>query len=83
MKFEEVLPLMRKGKKAKHAKMKDGEYWICGTLGFKLDESIPRWPSLIKIFDNPFVNEKNYDANIHSWGIPRWEIMEDTWEIVE
>jgi len=83
MKFEEVLPLMRQGKKAKHAKMMDGEYWICGTAEFKLDANVPKWPTLVRIFDNPFEDGKNYDTNSHSWGIQRWAIMEDTWEIVE
>jgi hypothetical protein len=76
MKFEEVLPLMKEGKKARHARMKTGEYWTCGYARF---EEMEKWPTLIKIFNNPF----EPDRDIYSWGIERWAIMDDTWEIVE
>lgn len=79
MKFEEILPLLREGKKARHARMKDGEYWICGYASF-LQEN--KWPTLIKVFDNPFENERNADVSTWSWGIERWAIMCDTWEII-
>ena len=80
MKFEQVLPLMREGKKATHGRMKDKEYWICGFAGLPGSE---KWPTLIKIFDNPFENERSADASSWSWGIERWAIMCDTWEVVE
>lgn len=84
MKFEEILPLLREGKMAKHARMKDGEYWIVGKSGFKalvgLDDE---WPTLIKVFKNPFEKEKFCDGGSYSWGIERWAIMCDTWEIVD
>lgn len=83
MKFEDVLPLMREGKKARNGRMKDGEYWICGKSSFKFDPSLSGWPTLIKIFENPFESERTCDANSYSWGIERWAIMCDTWEIVE
>lgn len=76
MKFEEVLPLMREGKKAKHLRMKDGEYWIYGYASF---EGLEKWPTIIKIFNNPF----EADKNSYSWGIERWAIMVDDWEIIE
>lgn len=80
MKFEEVLPLMREGKKAKHSKMKDGEYWICGKAGLP---GCDFFPTLIKVFDNPFETERASDTSSWSWGIERWAIMCDDWEIVD
>lgn len=81
MKFEEILPFMRDGKKVRHARMKDGEYWICCQAAFLKTEQT--WPTLAKIFKNPFENERSCDANSYSWGIERWAIMDETWEVVE
>ena len=80
MKFEEILPLLREGKKARHSRMKDKEYWICGHANF---DGMAKWPTLIKVFDNPFENERTPDVSNWAWGIERWAIMCDTWEIVE
>lgn len=80
MKFEEALPLMREGKKARHGRMKEGEYWICGSSSM---QGIDKWPTLIKVFDNPFENERAADVSSWSWGIERWAILCDTWEIVD
>lgn len=80
MKFEEVLPLMREGKKARHSRMKANQYWICATMSVLGSGNIP---TITKIFDNPFENEKTRDSDSYSWGIERWAMMEDTWEIVE
>jgi hypothetical protein len=76
MKFEEALSLMREGKKAKHTRMKDGEFWVCGYAAFAGAE---KWPTLIKMFENPFEPH----TSTYDWGIERWAIMDDTWEIVE
>lgn len=76
MKFEDVLPLMRQGKKARHGRMKDGEYWICGFSGL---QDMEKWSTLIKVFHNPF----QPDTDIYSWGIERWAIMCDDWEVVD
>ena len=76
MKFEEVLPLMRDGKKAKHARMKAGEYWV---YGFANVPGCEKWPTLIKMFENPF----QPDRDIYSWGIERWAILCDSWGIIE
>ncbi len=76
MRFEEVLPLMREGKKAKHSRMKAGESWTCCHASFDGSE---KWLTLTKIFENPF----EADRNSYSWGIERWAIMCDTWEIVD
>ena len=80
MKFEEVLPLMREGKKAKHGRMKDGEYWVYAFAKF---EGMEKWPTLAKVYNNPFEDERNVDISSYSWGIERWAIMADDWEIIE
>lgn len=80
MKFEEVLPFLREGMKAKHARMKNGEYWMCGYASLAGSD---KWLTLHKIYKNPFENEMNVDSSSYSWGIERWAILEDTWEIVE
>lgn len=81
MKFEEILPLMREGKKARHAKMKYGEYWICCNAAFL--NTTQTWPTLTKVFKNTFDKEVYADCASSSWGIERWAIMDDTWEIVD
>ncbi len=80
MKFEEVLSLMREGKKARHSRMKEGEFWTCGYASFK---GMDKWPTLIKVFENPFESELHPDTTHWAWGIERWAIMCDTWEIIE
>ncbi len=77
MKFEEILPFMREGKKVRHARMKDGEYWICCNASFMGTEQT--WPTITKAFNNPF----ELDEGRHVWGIQRWAIMDETWEVVE
>ena len=76
MRFEEILPLMREGQKAKHGRMKDNEYWICGYSSLGDSE---KWPTLIKMYENPF----EADRDGYSWGIERWAIMADDWFVVE
>lgn len=76
MNFEEVLPLMRQGKKARHLRMKDGEYWTCGYASI---EESDKWLTLIKVFDNAF----DHDRDSYAWGIERWALMADDWEIVD
>jgi len=76
MKFEEVLPLIKEGKKARHGRMKNGEYWICGHHSVT---GLQNWPTLIKVFTNPFET----DRDVYSWGIERWAIMDDTWEVID
>jgi hypothetical protein len=82
MKFEEILPLMREGKKAKHSRMKDGEFWMCCTLGFGKDDPM-KFPTLAKMFTNPFHDEVKAEGGSYNWGIERWAIMCDDWEIVD
>lgn len=79
MKFEEVLPEMRKGKKARHGRMRDGEYWVCGFGGFRHDENKPKWPTIFKIYDNPF----DGDRDSYAWGIERWALMADDWIVLD
>ncbi len=68
MKFEEILPLMRQNKKARHQRMKSGEYWICGYASM---QGVEKWPTLIKVFDNLFENERMVDVSSWAWGIER------------
>jgi hypothetical protein len=77
MKFEEILPLMREGKKAKYALMHEGEFWICGFEGVDKD------PTLIKMFDSPLQCDCEDFSLPRYWGIERWAIMCDTWEIID
>ena len=51
MRFEEALIQMREGKKARHARMKDGEYWVCGYSNIP---GLPQFPVLLKVFDGWF-----------------------------
>lgn len=81
MKFEEILPFMREGKKVRHARMKDGEYWICCQAAFMGTEQ--PWLTLGKVFKNPFDKEVVSDGGSFGWGIERWAIMDETWEVVE
>lgn len=80
MLFEEVLPLLREGKKARHGRMKEGEYWICG---YATMPGLDKWLTLFRGFDN--CNERSVDTNSSSWssGFERWAICCDSWEIIE
>lgn len=80
MKFDEVLPLMREGKKARHGRMNKGEYWIGGYASF---QGMDKWLTLIRVFDNSFENECYRIASNWASGIENWAIMCDTWELVE
>ena len=75
MRFEEILPLMREGKKARLEDDKDGEYWICGYSGF--DES-SKVLTIIRMDKNNCAPTTTYD-----WGIGRWMVMRDNWVAVE
>lgn len=59
--------------------MNPGEYWICGKAGLgDLVPDIKPWPILIKIeADGTHLPDK------YSWGIERWAIMLDTWEVID
>jgi hypothetical protein len=77
-KFEDILPLMRCGKKAQMTSDREsGVYWICGKAG---NESlgIPMTPTIIKIQkDDTCIPDR------WSWGIPCWAVMADDWEIMD
>ena len=77
MKFEEVMPLMREGKKARMASNTDGEYWICGKIG-NPDFGLPMQLTIIRM-------DKDNCAlcSTRDWAIERWAIMAEDWEIVE
>lgn len=76
MKFEEVLPLMREGKKAYiPSHYMEQEYLICGKQG-NTELGIPIINTIIKVNSkNEFINDS------YSWGIPCWAIMSDQWTI--
>ncbi len=77
MKFEEILPLMREGAKARLCSNTEGEYWICGYQGLMADMS-DKMPVIIRIDKNECAPRTLYD-----WGISRWMIMSEDWEIYE
>ncbi len=78
MKFEEILPLMREGNKARIVGTTDGSHWVCcyQSIAFEPGEE-DKCLSLAKIEADGFES-----ADRHSWGIPRWAIMAE-WELVE
>ncbi len=77
MKFEEILPLMREGKKARLASNEEGEYWICGYQGLKEDGS-DKFRTILRMDKDGCAPLTTWD-----WGIARWMIMSDDWEVVE
>lgn len=77
MLFEEVLPMMREGKKARVKSHCDGSHWICGTLSFAGEND-----NNIKTIHR-IEREGNNLPDKYSWGIPRWLIMAEDWEVLE
>jgi len=78
MNFEDVLPQMRLGKKARmQSDKEDGTYWICGKSG-NPEIGITMSSVIIKM-----QKDGTYMPNRWSWGIPTWAIMADDWEIFE
>ncbi len=82
MKFEEVLPLMREGKKAQmeHNKQ-EGDYWL---LTGNRDEFCRKCRAkTIKTYDsfNKMRNDDMCYPSIH--GITQWDILDETWEIID
>ncbi len=77
MKFEEVLPLMREGKKAKIKSLDKYRHWVVSEASLMNRE--PFWITLSSINDED--GTTRHDRS--SWGIPRWAIMSDKWEIVD
>lgn len=78
MKFEEALAAMREGKKVRCPSMdQDGEYWeIC-----KISIPILNLPDQLTI--HRMDKEKDPIRNKFTWGISRWSIMSEDWEIVD
>ena len=77
MKLEEILPHLRNGKKAFN-KIYDenGEYWIAGFIGLTGTE--------LKTLTIHRVNKEGLFLNGETdWGIPRWLLMSDEWELLE
>ena len=81
MKFEEILPLIRQGKKARVKECRNGEYW---KAGFQIIESpceLHHWCPKFTII----CCDKNGEIiiNKRSWGISRHLIMDEDWEIID
>ncbi len=88
MKFEEVLPSLRLGKKIRCASYdREGQHWIAGYIGFidiydddgKLIQSPERTLTIHRLNAEGL----SIDGNPHGWGMCRWAILDETWEIVE
>lgn len=88
MKFEEVLPLIREGKKAKTSRQKEGEYYIATWIGFKKFNNLGKvvgiedegkWIAITKMF-NDYIHSDLKNAPPFMYMA---DIMADDWEIVE
>lgn len=83
MKFEEVLPKIRNGERARVKNNENIEYWAFGIwsackTGLFNSQDEDRFLSLV------CVNEDGTSAGeSDGWGIPVSMIMRDDWEIVE
>ena len=81
MKFEEILPLMRDGKKARRPCFGTEEYYMC-TINFfpaVSGEPSPKWLSITKCRDE-YIHE---DMKKSPPFIYIEDILADDWEIVE
>ncbi len=77
MKFEEVLPLMREGKKAQMSHVKDGSYWISCKEG----NEYLGMPMILSI--GLLNKDGEWICDSQSWAISRVCIMSEDWEIIE
>lgn len=85
MKFEEVLPLLREGKKAYYPTDKEGgSYFIAGYIG--MPDCYDDDGKLVTSEKILTIHEVTKDGlgvvNKNSWGLSRWMLMCDQWEIV-
>lgn len=79
MKLEEILPLIREGKKFTIKNYdSDGEHWIAGKIGF-----IGMKPEDMTLTLHRINKSDCAISEPNSWGIPRWAILDDSWEICE
>ncbi len=81
MKFEEILPMLRAGVKASNPTYGEkGDYWIAGYVQImNFEEGEEENPKIFTLHrcnkeGKPYVDSKE-------WGIPRWLVMDDEWEI--
>jgi hypothetical protein len=81
MKFEEVLPLMREGKRAILKSCSDDEWTVAFQFFTHSCNEPPNDKQLTLVQINPRDGSKLTD--VYAWAIPRWAIMSDDWEIVE
>ena len=93
MKFEEILPLMREGKRAYINDPNIKEFWYCGKwlickTGFidYIDENgkLVEYPENKKWLSLACLDEDEKEiVTKDSWGIPTWAILCDKWEICD
>lgn len=80
MKFEEILPSLREGRRAKMINTDNSDYWAFGNWSLCLTSS--------KYLPHKFLSmictdsEGNTTGGIQGWGIPTWAIMRE-WELVK
>lgn len=85
MKLEEILPALREGKAATNKDYDDaGEYWTLGYIG--LGEIYDDHGNLIQgnktLTMHRFDIMGKVDRSKNSWGIPRWAVLSDKWELL-
>jgi len=78
MRFEEILPALREGKKVRCKSFdENGEYWMAGYI------SLPGGEDNKILTLHRFDKDDNVIRIATSWGMPRWIIMHDDWELIE
>ena len=91
MLFEEILPRLRKGEKAKLKDDSTREAWFYGTwiacymkLPYLSNDAIPLSKNNESIISLACLNDKGNPIIAHnSHSMPLWAIMSDKWEIVK
>ncbi|QHJ76041.1 MAG: hypothetical protein [Bacteriophage sp.] len=91
MKFEEILPLLRDGAKARVEDGSEKKAWFYGTwvacrAGFPTivdqemvaPKSEDMWTTLVCLN-----NEEKPIVEPDAWGMPLWMVMSDKWELIE
>lgn len=77
--FEEILPLLRAGKKARMKRdIESGVHYICGYTQILLDDEVNKSLVIVRLEKDGY-----YLPNRRSWGIEVWAVMADDWEVLE
>ncbi len=86
MKFEELLPILRSGGKVRLKSYdEDGEYWIAGYIGFPdfYDDDGKFVTSEKTLTIHRMTKNDEVIRDKNGWGISRWAVMAEDWEILE